>query len=205
MVEKICDILMERVKAKMPEVNEERAEIIRYGFELIIGEIPKMIFIFILALVLGKFKYFLISLAIICPYRTFSGGMHLKTHIGCFITTTTLYLGSVYFCEFFNFNGDVPKFITIICVYIFSFAMVILYAPADTDTVPILIKKDRQLCKIKSILWITGILVAALFIKDNIISNLCIFGILFQTLTITKLTYKLFRVKLGYLEYKKSL
>jgi len=205
MVEKICNILMERVKLKMPEIDEERAEIIRYGFELIIGEIPKMILIFLLALLLGKFKYFLISLAIICPYRIFSGGVHLKTHIGCLTMTTMLYLGSVYFCEIFCFEDLLSKVVTVVCISIFSTIMIILYAPADTDTVPILINKERRKCKIKSIIWVNGMLFVSFFIRDDVISNLCIFGILFQTLTITKLTYKLVGAKFGYLEYEKSL
>jgi len=83
--------------------------------------------------------------------------------------------------------------------------MIILYAPADTDTVPILINKERRKCKIKSIIWVNGMLFVSFFIRDDVISNLCIFGILFQTLTITKLTYKLVGAKFGYLEYEKSL
>ena len=105
MINKICDFLMERVKQKMPEVDDERAEVIRYGFELIIGEVPKMILIFLIAILLGKLKYFLISIAIVCPYRTFSGGIHLKTHIGCLISTFLLYLGNVFFCEWFKFGN----------------------------------------------------------------------------------------------------
>ena len=41
-----------RVKQKMPEVDDERAEVIRYGFELIIGEVPKMILIFLIAILI---------------------------------------------------------------------------------------------------------------------------------------------------------
>lgn len=205
MINKICDFLMERVKQKMPEVDEERAEVIRYGFELLIGEVPKMILIFFIAILLGKLKYFLISIAIVCPYRTFSGGIHLKTHIGCFISTALLYLGNVFFCGWFNFNNMYIKLVSVITIFIFSIVMIILYAPADTDTVPILIKKDRKRAKIKSIIWITIILSLSFIFKDNTICNLCIFGVLFQTLTIMKLSYKIFNVKLGYLEYEKGL
>ena len=205
MINKICDYLMERVKQKMPEVDDERAEVIRYGFELIIGELPKMLLIFLIAILLGKLKYFLISIAIVCPYRTFSGGIHLKTHLGCLISTFLLYLGNVFFCEWFNFGNFYIKLISVIFVYVFSIIMIILYAPADTDTVPILIKKDRKIAKIKSVIWITMILSLSFIIKDKTICNLCIFGVLFQTLTIMKLSYKIFNVKLGYLEYEKSL
>lgn len=205
MVDKICNWLMARVRAKMPEVDEERAEVIRYGFELIIGEVPKLIVMFIIALLLGKIKLFLISVAIICPYRTFSGGIHLKTHIGCFIVTNGLYLGNVYLSQQIVFYNSITKVILTIAIFFFSVLMILLYAPADTDTVPILRRKDRRKKKIYSIIWMSAVLVLAILIKDRVISNMCLFGIFMQTVTISKLTYKLFNVKLGYLEYKKSL
>lgn len=205
MVDKICDKLMDRVRLKMPEVNEERAEVIRYGFELLIGEVPKIFLMFIIAALIGKLEYFIISIAVICPYRTYSGGIHLKTHTGCFIITNMLYLGNVFFSEWFRFNGDLPKLVTIAFVYIFSVIIVMLNAPADTETVPILRKKDRRNKKILAIVCSTIALVIALLIKNEVISNMCIFGIFFQTLTITRLSYKIFKVKPGYLEYKKSL
>lgn len=205
MIGRICDKLMSRVRLKMPEVDDERAEVIRYGFELLIGEVPKLILMFILAFALGKLKYFIISVAILCPYRTFSGGIHLKTHLGCFIGTNLLYLGNVYVSEWIIFTNDFIKYTTLIFTYVFAIVMILLFAPADTETVPILRRKDRIHKKILSLIWITCIVILAAFIKDRIISNMCILGIIFQTLTITKLSYKLFNVKLGYLEYIKSL
>ena len=205
MIEKICDMLMNRVKKKMPEVDEERAEVIRYGFELLIGEVPKMIIIFLIALVLGKLKYFLFSIMIICPYRAFSGGIHFKTHIACVISTTLLYIGNVYLSELFELNNWYIKITIIIILYLYSISMILLYAPADTDYVPILRKRDRKLGKIKSIMWVTLILGISFFIKNPTIVNMCIIGIFIQTLTIMKISYKIFNVKLGYLEYEKSL
>ena len=205
MVDKICDKLMHQVRAKMPEVDEERAEVIRYGFELLIGEFPKLIFMFVLAFVLGKIKYFLISVAIICSYRIFSGGVHLKTHLGCFVTTTALYLGNVYLSEFIMISNVYVKCIIAFLVYIFAIAMILLYAPADTDTVPILRKKDRKNKKIVSIVIVTLVITISILVHDRVISNMCIFGVFLQTITITKFIYKLLNVKLGYLEYIKSL
>lgn len=204
MVDKICDMLMQRVELKMPEVDEERAEIIRYGFELMIGEFPKIVLMFIIAILLGKIKYFLISIAIICPYRIYSGGVHLKTHIGCFFATTLLYLGNVYMAELLTFPNIYTKYIAMIIVYAFAISMICLYAPADTDTVPILRRKDRNMKKIISIIIVSIVVIYSLITKNTIISNLCIVGIFIQTITITKGIYKIFNVKLGYLEYKKS-
>ena len=205
MINKICDFLMERVKQKMPEVDDERAEVIRYGFELIIGEVPKMILIFLIAILLGKLKYFLISIAIIGPYRTFSGGIHLKTHIACFLSTTFLYLGNVFISGMFEITNFYVKVVTITIVYIFSVIMIILYAPADTDSVPILRKIDRKRGKIKSIICVSVVLIVSVITEDQVISNMCLIGVFVQTVTIMKISYKIFNVKLGYLEYEKSL
>lgn len=205
MVDKICDKLMDRVRAKMPEVDEERAEVIRYGFELIIGEVPKIIFMFLLAAILGKMKYFIISSMIICIYRNFSGGVHLKSHIGCILGTNFLYLGNVFISEVINFYNMYVKIFFSLIIYLFSVIIIYKYVPADSDTVPILRRKDRKKKKIASIVIITIIVSLAFIVKDRVISNMCIVGVFMQTITVTKLIYNIFDVKLGYLEYKKSL
>jgi len=45
MVETICNKLTSRIRKEMPDINDERAEVINYGLQLIIGEIPKLIII----------------------------------------------------------------------------------------------------------------------------------------------------------------
>ena len=65
----------------MPEVDDERAEVINYGLQLVIGEIPKTFALLIIAYAFGVLKLSILALLFIMPYRTFSGGVHLKTHI----------------------------------------------------------------------------------------------------------------------------
>ena len=102
MIDKICDKLIKRIRAKMPEVDDERAEVIKYGLGLIIGELPKMFLLFVIAWLFGVFKYALISFAIILPYKLVSGGVHLKTHIGCILGTSLLYCGNVFISKYIN-------------------------------------------------------------------------------------------------------
>ena len=52
MVEKICSYIVNKMRKSMPEIDDERAEIIQYGMELIIGEIPKIILLFTVAFIL---------------------------------------------------------------------------------------------------------------------------------------------------------
>ena len=82
--------------------------------------------------------------------------------------------------------------------------MIKKYAPADTEDVPILSKKVRKQKQILSyISFIIGLAIA-LVIKNNIISNIIIFGYLMQTCMITKLAYRLSNNKYGYEVYENT-
>ena len=71
MIDKFCAYLTNKIRKEMPEIDDERAEIIMYGLQNIIGELPKGIIILIIAYILGIFKLTLISILIIAPYRCF--------------------------------------------------------------------------------------------------------------------------------------
>ena len=83
--------------------------------------------------------------------------------------------------------------------------MVSLYAPADTENVPIINKKERKTKKILSYITLTITLVIAFFIKHNVISNILIFGVIIQTMMITRIAYKITNNKYGYEVYKEEL
>lgn len=204
MIDKICDKLIKRIRAKMPEVDDERAEVIKYGLELIIGELPKMFLLFVIAWLFGIFKYALISFAIILPYKLVSGGVHLKTHIGCILGTSLLYCGNVFISKYINIPDIKNQIIFSAIILIFAIIMISLYAPADTENVPILRKKERAKKKIISYIIVTSMIIISFFVKDKVISNMFRVGVLLQSLMISKLTYNIFKVKFGYLEYIKT-
>ena len=200
MIDTICTFLTNRIRKEMPEIDDERAEVINYGLQNIVGEIPKIFLLFIIALVLGMFKEVLFMFLVLTPYRGASGGFHLKTHLGCIVGTTAFYCGIVLLSQHVILD-DITKYILIGISWIFGMFMIKLYAPADTENVPILSKKDRK--KKQMIAYITYSLglIAALLIQDNVISNILLFGNLLQTLTITKLAYRLTKNKYGYEVY----
>lgn len=204
MIDKICDKLIKRIRAKMPEVDDERAEVIKYGLELIIGELPKMFLLFVIAWLFGIFKYALISFAIILPYKLVSGGVHLKTHIGCILGTSLLYCGNVFISKYINIPDIKNQIIFSAIILIFAIIMISLYAPADTENVPILRKKERAKKKIISYIIVTSMVIISFFVKDKVISNMFRVGVLLQSIMISKLTYNIFKVKFGYLEYIKT-
>lgn len=204
MIDKICDKLIKRIRAKMPEVDDERAEVIKYGLGLIIGELPKMFLLFVIAWLFGVFKYALISFAIILPYKLVSGGVHLKTHIGCILGTSLLYCGNVFISKYINITDIKNQIFFSAIILIFAIIMISLYAPADTENVPILRKKERAKKKIISYIIVTAMIIISFLVKDRVISNMFRVGGLLQSLMISKLTYSIFKVKFGYLEYIKT-
>lgn len=203
MVDKICTFLTNRIRKEMPDIDDERAEVINYGIQIIFGEIPKIFIMLAVALVLGIFKETLISFLFLIPYRGTSGGFHAKTHIGCILTTCIMYCGVAFLSKYIILTETI-KYITIGIVWIFGMIMIKLYAPADTEDVPILALKDRKKKRIVSYISFTIGLILAMVIKDNIISNILLFGNFVQTLTITKLAYKLSKNKYGYEVYGKA-
>lgn len=200
MIDKICMFLTNRIRKEMPNIDDEKAEIINYGLQNIIGEIPKTFLVLIIAYFLGILKETLITFLLLIPFKNASGGFHLKTHIGCLIATTTFYCGVPVLAKIIVLNGML-KYVIIACVWIFGICMIKLYAPADTENVPILTKKDRKRQQIISYLTFSiGLLIAGV-VNYNIISNIIIFGYLLQSFMITKLAYRLTNNKYGYEVY----
>ena len=188
MIDKFCAYLTKKIRKEMPEVDDERAEVIMYGLQNIIGELPKGIIILIIAYILGIFKLTVISILIIAPYRCVSGGVHMKTHIGCIIYTLLLYSGSSLLGKYIVLTGNV-KIMLAIAIWIFCMIMIKLYAPADTENLPILRNSE---------------ILIAIFIKNTTISGIIIFGDFIQTLTITRIAYRVTHNKYGHEIYAES-
>lgn len=203
MIDKICNYILKRIRKEMPEVDDERAEVILYGLQLIIGEIPKEILLFVIAYFLGIFKLTLISVLIVAPYRCFSGGIHLHTHIGCIICTCMLYIGTALIGKYVVLVGT-TKYLILGLVWLFSSIMVMKYAPADTENVPILRKKERTQKKIISEIVLSINIIIALFINNTAITSMVAYGLFIQTLMITRVAYKLTKNKYGHEVYANS-
>ena len=82
--------------------------------------------------------------------------------------------------------------------------MIKLYAPADTENVPILRKQERKQKQIFSYIILTVEFIIALIINNSIITSIIIFGSLIQTLTITRLAYNITDNKYGHEVYANS-
>ena len=197
MIDKFCDYLTDMIKKEDSEIDEERADAINYGLHLIIGEIPKIFLLFIIGFLLGIGKLTLLSFILIQPYRYMSGGFHLKTHLGCIVCTTSMYCGIAMLAKKIIMPLNI-KITFAVFSLIFGIIMITLYAPADTENVPILRKKERKLKRnLSYVVFIIGIAISFI-IKNQEIANILLYGNFIQTLTITRLAYKITNNKYGY-------
>ena len=203
MIDKFCEYLTNRIRKEMPDIDDQRAEVIKFGIQLIVGEIPKLIFTFVLAAVLHIFWQTLLAFFLILPYKAVSGGVHLKTHIGCIIMTNLVYCGNAYLSSI-AILPYYTKIVFIVLNLILGIIMITKYAPADTMDIPILRKKERKIKKILSYLFLIINMLSALFIPNSIVSNILIFGSLVQTCSITRVAYKLAKNEYGYENYIKQ-
>ena len=204
MIEKFCNYLLKKMKKKMPEITDEQGEAILYGLQLIIGEAPKMILLFVISFILGFGLEMLFAYFAIMPYRTVSGGFHLHTHLGCIVGSITFYYGIVLISKFLVLD-TMQMYILVVLSLIFGILMISMYAPADTENIPIISKKERKTKKILSYIMLIITLGVSLIIPNQVYSNILIIGTIIQTMTITRLAYKLTNNKYGYEEYAKQL
>ena len=205
MINQICESLTNKIRQEMPDIDDEEAEVIKYGLELIIGEVPKILLLFIIAIVLKIGWLVIFAYFTMLPYKIVAGGFHLKTNIGCTIGTLSIYYGNVLISKYITWTQIYTKYIVILIAFVFSMIMVSLYAPADTVNLPILTKRERKMKRILSYVFATITLLAAIIIKDNILSNILLLNVLIESICISKVAYKLTKNEYGYENYLKEL
>ena len=203
MIEKFCNYILGKMKKKMPEITEEQGEAITYGLQLIIGEAPKMILLFAISFILGFGLEMVFAYLAIMPYRTVSGGFHLHTHLGCIVGSIVFYYGTVLLSKFLML-GNIERYILLGLSLVFGILMVSMYAPADTENVPIISKKERKTKKILSYITLVLTLIVAFLLPNNVYSNILIIGSIMQSASISRLAYKLTKNKYGHETYKEQ-
>lgn len=201
MIDRFCDWITDKIKGKMPEIDEEKEMVINFGVRLIFGELPKILVLFILGFLLQIGWYTLLLYLLLAPYRSFTGGFHLKTHWGCMITSIILYIIPIMIAKYMPTLQNHVIYIVAGLIGILSVTFIAKYAPADTENIPILSKKERKVKKIKSYISLAILLTVIIFIPDKIVSGMLLYGIFLQNLTLTPIAYKLTKNKYSYEVY----
>lgn len=179
----------------------EQKEILLFGITRIVEDVPKYIALILISLFLGVIKELAIVYGVIITYKSFVGGVHLKTNIGCFVWTLISNLACIYIPMLLDFAIKELTLMYII-VYVFSIYIIITYVPADVPEIPIVNKKRRIRDKIMSFIMLNMLyLIAILFIKNTYYSSIIIITIFNIDIMTIRLIYKLFKNEYGYETY----
>lgn len=201
MIDKICDFITEQIKKKVENLDEEKIMVIDFGVRLLFGELPKIFILILLGFLFQIGWYTILLFLLLAPYRSFTGGFHLKTHLGCMISTTALYIGPVLLAKYITVSQPFIFYIMVAIVGISGIIFITKYAPADTENIPILSQKERKSKKMKAYIALAILLVISILVPNRVISYMLVYGMFLQNLTITPIAYKLTNCKHGYEVY----
>lgn len=158
--------------------NVKRAKI-SYGLETIIGAIIKSVGFPVIFFLFGVLKQSLIALFTVAILRYVSGGMHLKTFIGCFMVSTAVLVSIGMLSKVLVINDYLYYILNIV-----SLVIIILRSPVDPPEKPIKTKQKRYVMKLISIF----ILLLLIYISrtiENDVKNSILLAIYIQALTLT--------------------
>ena len=167
------------------EYSNEDVEVMRYALEGIYLTFTKILVITLIACLLGLFKEYMWFVILYIPLRSVSFGWHANTTKECWMVSILAFILIPYIFSIITINE-----ITKIILLTFSILVFALYSPADTKKRPIVNKKRRLLFKVVSLI-ITLVYCCYSFKHSNLISNLMIASLLYQSLLINPLIYKI--------------
>ena len=151
--------------------------------------VTKLVFIFLVALLLGILKETIILILIFNGIRYTGFGVHAKRSLDCLISSTLFFIIFPIMC--------IHLITPLIIKYILFFPLVLLigiFAPSDTVKRPLKNKKKRIIYKIITIVVAIIYMSLSIVIKDNTLSNSFMFAVIIQIIVMLPITYKLFGV-----------
>lgn len=198
MTDKISEYILKALY-KNEKLDEDDQEVILFNIKRLIGEISKIIIIIIISLILNVFKEFLIVFCINILYKTFVGGAHAKSNLQCLIYSTLFYILPALLSKYIELPRNII-YIGLVLVFIQSIYVILKIAPADTENVPILIKKTRIKMKIFAFISLILIYSAVMFVffYNNEILKIIITTMFFINLITYKIVYRFFKCRYSY-------
>lgn len=170
---------------KNKEYTEEEVAIMRYALEGIYLTFTKILVITLIAALLGLFKEYIWFVLLYTPIRSVSFGWHANTTKQCWVVSILAFILIPYTFSIITINR-----ITKIILLTFSIFIFALYSPADTKKRPIVNKKRRLMFKVVSLIIIFVYSYYALN-NSNLVSNLMLASLLYQSMLINPLIYKI--------------
>jgi accessory gene regulator B len=176
--------------------NNEKRRVYYYGFQVILGELLKLIILILASLLLGTLQATIMATIAFVFLRTTAGGTHMDTYGKCMVVTLVIFLFTGVFAQYtYQYWSDIQILILVIGTFVGGLFIIIKWAPGDTPNKPIKDPKKIRNFKRKSIIMISLWLILMLIMKqysNNVIIISACMGVLFESFTITPAGYSFF-------------
>lgn len=174
------------IASQVDEFSEEKLAEINYGIAIFVANSYKMLILFILAIFMGVFKYFLVAMLSFGLLRSFASGVHAKREWTCLPASILLFSGIIYL-------GTAVRLSILAISLLFTLCMSVMlkYSPADTEERPIASIKLRNKLKIMSCVSLLLLYTVSLYYNGTSVSSIITFSALFESVLIIPITYKL--------------
>ena len=197
MLEDICSKMTEKIRSKV-KMSDERAEVINFGLLVLLGEVPKIIIILLVAWYFNILELTLVTFIATSIYRTQGGGFHLESHIGCLLFSLLVFCGTSFVAKAIVTSNMYLLYTLYGLIFVLDMVVITKYAPADTEKIPIINGERRRKQKIKSYIAVMIIYTYAVIIsKNQVISNICVLTTLIQSIGMTPIAYKISKCEYG--------
>ncbi|MBC1285765.1 accessory gene regulator B family protein [Listeria booriae] len=178
------------------EVDEDRFAIVKYGVEIFLVNVTKGIIVYLAAALLGMLWQTLVVHLSYLMIRRHSFGLHAKTSLGCTITSVVMFVILPYFVKEVQLSEWM-----IVLISGLILLNIAIFAPSDTENMPLFNAQKRHVLRRKSILNTIFVLLLMLLIPIGEIKILILYGMFVQVIMIHPWTYKI--MKRSYNNYEK--
>ena len=124
------------------EMSESQVVAVTYGIELFFDTVLKLIGLILLGIVFGRLPEVLLSIACFSSLRSFAGGVHMETSLGCFLSMVFVCFASCLGAEVIT---GVPAVLQLV-ISLLNIVLNVLFAPFFTQNNPI---EDKKILKRK--------------------------------------------------------
>lgn len=186
-LDKVIDRIIEFVKNNTDKKQEE-LEMIKYGIQVIVINIIKLIILFFTVYCMNVVNYCIVAVGVFAILRTFACGVHASSSLKCIIVNYIVFIGNVELSLKYLVSTKI-----VLLLFIISFLLIYTYAPADTAERPLLSKKLRKSSKVKASFIVLFFAIISIVLNKSIYRNILTYAILEESILITPISYKIFK------------
>lgn len=180
---------------KLAEKAERKdTDFIRYGIEITLGGVIKLVVIFSMAVLFGVFLEVIVLSLSFAVFRMMTGGVHMSTYFRCMVSSLLLFITPAFILK--DIARTIHPFYLLLTTFMIVSFIIFRYVPVPAANRPIPEQK-RLFFKWTSflflILWIIMMInVAITFPSFSYIPFISAIGLLLQSFTLIPFGYQTF-------------